>query len=191
MFIKVTQSGNRRYAQLVESFRNEEGKSRQRTVCTLGRLQAGGEVDTLIASLQSALGPRCERAQTRLASIQPHADRWWDSGQVAHDTRWTLDLPDVGSCRAYLLDTLESTLELLDKAGDDDDAHYFYRLCLFHEDMHGEAFAYGAQTLGLTLDKPLQTAFYATPHGAARATADSGHVMADGQRYRPWGRLCF
>ena len=52
MFIKVTQSGQRRYAQLVESFRNEDGKPRQRTVCTLGRLEDGGEVDTLIASLQ-------------------------------------------------------------------------------------------------------------------------------------------
>ena len=56
MFIKVTQSGARRYAQLVESFRNEEGKPRQRTVCTLGRLEDGGEVDTLIASLQRARG---------------------------------------------------------------------------------------------------------------------------------------
>ena len=56
MFIKVTQSGNRRYAQLVESFRNDEGKPRQRTICTLGRLEAGGEVDTLIASLQRARG---------------------------------------------------------------------------------------------------------------------------------------
>lgn len=56
MFIKVTQSGNRRYAQLVESFRNTEGKPRQRTVCALGRLEAGGEVDTLIASLQRARG---------------------------------------------------------------------------------------------------------------------------------------
>lgn len=56
MFIKVTQSGKRRYAQLVESFRNEEGKPRQRTVCTLGRLEPGGEVDTLIASLQRARG---------------------------------------------------------------------------------------------------------------------------------------
>lgn len=56
MFIKVTQTGNRRYAQLVESFRNEQGKPRQRTVCTLGRLEAGGEVDTLIASLQRARG---------------------------------------------------------------------------------------------------------------------------------------
>lgn len=41
MFIKVTQSGARRYAQLVESFRNEDGKPRQRTVCTLGRLEDG------------------------------------------------------------------------------------------------------------------------------------------------------
>jgi transposase len=56
MFIKVTQSGARRYAQLVESFRNVEGKPRQRTVCTLGRLEDGGEVDSLIASLQRARG---------------------------------------------------------------------------------------------------------------------------------------
>jgi hypothetical protein len=56
MFIKVTQSGSRRYAQLVESLRNEEGKPRQRTVCTLGLLEVGGEVDTLIASLQRARG---------------------------------------------------------------------------------------------------------------------------------------
>ena len=56
MFIKVTQTGNRRYAQLVESFRNEEGKPRQRTICTLGRLEPGSEIDTLIASLQRAQG---------------------------------------------------------------------------------------------------------------------------------------
>ena len=56
MFIKVTQSGCRRYAQLVESYRNEDGKPRQRTICTLGRLEAGGDVDTLIASLQRARG---------------------------------------------------------------------------------------------------------------------------------------
>ena len=49
-------TGRDSYAQLVESFRNEQGKPRQRTVCTLGRLEAGGEVDTLIASLQRARG---------------------------------------------------------------------------------------------------------------------------------------
>lgn len=114
-------------------------------------------------NLQRARGVHCDPLQARLASIAPHADRWWDSGQVAHDTRWTLDLPDLGSCRAYLLDTLESTLELLEKAGDGDDDLYFYRLCLFHEDMHGEALAYMAQTVGLPLDKPLQAAFTPAP----------------------------
>jgi transposase len=56
MFIKVTQAAGRRYAQLVESYRNEEGKPRQRTICTLGRLDTGAEVDLLIAALQKAKG---------------------------------------------------------------------------------------------------------------------------------------
>lgn len=56
MFVKITQSGSRRYAQLVESFRNDAGQPRQRTVCTLGRLEPGGEVDALIATLQRARG---------------------------------------------------------------------------------------------------------------------------------------
>ena len=59
MFIKVTQSGSRRYAQLVESFRNVEGKPRQRTVCALGRLEAGGEVDTQIASMLIRFIDKC------------------------------------------------------------------------------------------------------------------------------------
>ena len=38
MYVKVTRSGPRRYVQLVESFRNDEGKVKQRTLATLGRL---------------------------------------------------------------------------------------------------------------------------------------------------------
>lgn len=117
-------------------------------------------------NLQRSLGTRCDPLQARLASIEPEADRWWDSDQVAHASRWTPKLPDVARCRAYLLDSLESTLDLLDKArhqGEGDDALYFYRLCLFHEDMHGEAFAYMAQTLGLALDKPLLEALAPPP----------------------------
>jgi hypothetical protein len=56
MFIKVTTSGGRRYAQLVESFRNEAGQPRQRTLATLGRLELGGDVDRLIAALSRAQG---------------------------------------------------------------------------------------------------------------------------------------
>ncbi len=114
-------------------------------------------------NMQRALGTRCEPAHARLASIEPNADRWWDSTHVPHGTRWQLDLPSANSIRAYLLDTLESTLDLLDKAGGGDDALYFYRLCLFHEDMHAEALVYTAQTLGLALDKPMQQAFTPAP----------------------------
>ncbi len=113
-------------------------------------------------NIQRATGARLPSPtspHSRLASIEPHADAWWDSSHVPHDTRWALPLPGADSIRAYLLDTLETTLELLEKAGDDDDALYFYRLCLFHEDMHAEAFAYTAQTLGLALDPALQAVF--------------------------------
>lgn len=51
MFIKVTSSGGRRYAQLVESYRNDAGQPRQRTLATLGRLEPGGDVDRLIEAL--------------------------------------------------------------------------------------------------------------------------------------------
>ncbi len=110
-------------------------------------------------NMQRARGVLCDPAHARLASIEPGADQWWDSAHVPHSQRWALDLPVVANCRAYLLDTLESTLELLDRAGDDDNALYFYRLCLFHEDMHAEALSYTAQTLGLPLDKALLEAF--------------------------------
>ncbi len=110
-------------------------------------------------NMQRALGSRCEPKHARLASIEPHADRWWDSTHVAHATRWALDLPGADPTRAYLLDTLESTLELLGKCDEDDEALYFYRLCLFHEDMHAEALVYTAQTLGLPLDPALQKVF--------------------------------
>ena len=72
MFIKVTSSGGRRYAQLVESYRNESGSPRQRTICTLGRVEPGGDVDKLIASLQRAQGATgtTEGACDPLAGLQ-------------------------------------------------------------------------------------------------------------------------
>jgi hypothetical protein len=37
MYIKITKSGPRRYVQLVESFRDDNGRARQRTVDNFGR----------------------------------------------------------------------------------------------------------------------------------------------------------
>ena len=57
MFIKITTSGGHRYVRLVESFRNEHGQPRQRTVATLGRLdEPGGQLDALMGRLLSATG---------------------------------------------------------------------------------------------------------------------------------------
>ena len=57
MFIKLTRAGGHSYAQLVESFRNEQGKPRQRTVATIGRLdETGGAVDSLLNGLLRATG---------------------------------------------------------------------------------------------------------------------------------------
>lgn len=100
-------------------------------------------------NLQCTRGAGADPGLSRLASILPGADALYDSGQVPHDSRWQLELPDVASTRQYLYDTLEASLELLSRSDEDDDALYFYRLALFHEDMHGEAFAYMAQTLEL------------------------------------------
>ena len=69
MFIKVTVSGGRRYAQLVESFRNESGSPRQRTLASLGRLEPGGDVDRLINALNRAQGHEASPQGTRAASI--------------------------------------------------------------------------------------------------------------------------
>lgn len=58
MFTRITESGGRRYLQIVESFRNDEGKSRLRVVANLGRLDVlkPGQLDALISGLNRAAG---------------------------------------------------------------------------------------------------------------------------------------
>ena len=75
MFLKLTKSGGRHYAQLVESFRNEAGQPRQRTICTLGRLEPGGDVDKLIAALQRARGLDATTARNPLEGLRFEASR--------------------------------------------------------------------------------------------------------------------
>ena len=57
MFVKVTTSGPRRYVQLVESYRDDAGRVKKRTVATLGRLdQLTGELDSVIDGLLKVTG---------------------------------------------------------------------------------------------------------------------------------------
>lgn len=57
MHVKITTSGSRRYVQLVESYRDDAGRVKKRTVATLGRLdQVGGELDSVINGLLRVSG---------------------------------------------------------------------------------------------------------------------------------------
>ena len=74
-------------------------------------------------------------------------DALFDSSRQPHDERWRIALPP----RAELLHMLDA--QLADclaalPAGEDDAALYGHRLALFHEDMHGEAFAWMRAALG-------------------------------------------
>jgi ergothioneine biosynthesis protein EgtB len=106
---------------------------------------------------QRALGPACPADGLRLASIEPMADGWFNPSLVPHSVRWQLALPDFEALRGYLLATLESTLELLDKTDETDDALYFHRVALFHEDLRCEQLITLAQTVAVPLKLALPT----------------------------------
>jgi len=81
MFVKITTSGGRRYIQLVESFRDENGRVKKRTVATLGRLdQLQGDLDTVIKGLQKISGipasPGTDEFSLSFESARAMGDIW-------------------------------------------------------------------------------------------------------------------
>lgn len=84
-------------------------------------------------------------------SLLAGADSLYDSSRVPHDSRWSLPLPDAVATLAYLHAVRERTRALLRTAGAGDAALYCFRLALFHEDMHREAWHMTARHLGLPL----------------------------------------
>ena len=85
------------------------------------------------------------RHAERRTPLIERCDSLWDSSNVAHKTRWHLDLPDLAGTRRYMADVLARQEELLSR-GISDDTRYFYDLAVRHEDMHVEAQAYMRQT---------------------------------------------
>ncbi|HET8644228.1 MAG TPA: SUMF1/EgtB/PvdO family nonheme iron enzyme, partial [Vicinamibacteria bacterium] len=65
---------------------------------------------------------------------------------MAHDTRWDLPLPSRAATLEYMAAVLEQVLAALAQAVPR--LRYLATYAVFHEDMHGEAFAYTRQTLG-------------------------------------------
>ena len=107
-------------------------------------------------NVQRQRGEHCDAARPKLASILPEADAMF--GAVPMPPR-AAPLVDLQTIRQYLVDTLETTLELLEGAAEDDDALYFYRLALLREDACVERFAVLSQSLGVDtgLRLPLAT----------------------------------
>jgi len=97
---------------------------------------------------QIGAGARADPLVARRPSRLDCADALYDSSAVPHVTRWALDLPAAAATQDYLARGLESTMACLLEAAPDDDGLYFFRLCLFHEDMHNEAAIYMAHGLG-------------------------------------------
>jgi len=80
MFLKPTRSGGHTYLQLVESYRNDVGVPRQRTIATLGRLdEVGGGVDSLLSGLlrlKGLPGAAASPAQLEFESSLSFGDVW-------------------------------------------------------------------------------------------------------------------
>ncbi len=128
MYVKVTRSGPRRYVQLVESFRNAEGKVRQRTLATLGRLdRMDGALESVIDGLMKITGRAAPTFSPTLTfeSSRAFGDLWalqqlWHSlgfstlSRVFAKTRHTMDVE--GLIRAMVFNRLcdpESKLGVL------------------------------------------------------------------------------
>jgi ergothioneine biosynthesis protein EgtB len=137
-----------------------------------------------------------EASSSHPAAAQRHSlltrgDDWFDSNLVAHRSRWTLDLPSPGALKTYCNEVLDRTLDKLSREAATDAALYPYRLALAHEDMHGEAFFYTLQTLGVAAPASLaQTGVASTPAGqiaypggtAMMGGAQDGGFVFDNER---------
>ncbi|MFP5394220.1 MAG: acetamidase/formamidase family protein, partial [Gammaproteobacteria bacterium] len=97
--------------------------------------------------LREAMSTHTAAAQR--PSLLTQGDDWFDSNLVPHRARWTLDLPPGGALKTYCREVLDRMLDKLSREAGTDEALYPYRLALAHEDMHGEAFLYTLQTLGV------------------------------------------
>ena len=100
---------------------------------------------------QRGRGHAADPDASRSPGVRSNADMLYNSSRVSHASRWQLPLPDARATREDLSRQLQRTLELLADSAETDEALYFFRLVLLHEDMHHEAAVYMAQTLGFDL----------------------------------------
>lgn len=100
-------------------------------------------------NLQRLRGAQADASGTPLASIEPQADRWWEARACSPAERAMLRLPELPDLRGYLIETLETTLDLLAACPETDAALYGFRLALFYEDRCAEQLLELAQWWGV------------------------------------------
>ena len=110
--------------------------------------------------------------------IHAEGDALWNSALIPHAARWTAALPSRTGTLDYLAAVAERVLAAL-AAGADEQLAYFAQLAVFHEDMHGEAFAYTRQTLGWPAPRLAEAAPPVAPAGPW-----PGDAAVPGGRYR-------
>jgi gamma-glutamyl hercynylcysteine S-oxide synthase len=108
----------------------------------------------LARHVQRQRGEASDPAGPRLASVEPRVDVWVESSCADADP------PDAATLRAYLADTLETTLDLLAAADETDAALHHYRNALLHEDRLGQTLALalpgrGPQPAALAVREPI------------------------------------
>ena len=109
----------------------------------------------------------------RRPAVHAGPDDLFDSARLAHAARWDAPLPSRADVLRMLDAQLDACLEALPRSDSDEDL-YFHRLALFHEDMHGEAFAWLRASLGLPA--PAGLALASLPDGA-QVRIEGGEVF--------------
>ena len=82
------------------------------------------------------------------SGLVPHTDTLYDSAAIAHEVRWDIPLLSWPAAWQYLDDVLARVCARLCTEPLTDELAYFTQLCVFHHDMHNEAFAIRRQFLG-------------------------------------------
>ena len=95
----------------------------------------------------------------RLPSRLPDTDHILDSARIGHEPRWEIVLPSLEKVQEYHRAARMDVLKLLEMASEkvqrgersEDQAYYFFKLCVAHEQMHNEAAVFMARELDIPL----------------------------------------
>jgi len=121
--------------------------------------------------------------------IRSDGDSLYDSTAIPHDTRWDLPLPSRAETLRYMCLVRERVLERLSQANPSQELIYHAMYCVFHGDMHNEAFTYTRQTLGLPAPRMFGAPLQPSPDGGALpgdAAVPGGEFLLGATRDEPF-----